>query len=135
YPNKIGKGTSSDLLVQNLDIAPTFLDIAGVKIPDEMQGNSLRETWKTKSPEWRNAIYYHFYEKGWGVPMHYGIRTERYKLIHFYDEIDSWELYDLKEDPSEMNNLIDNLEYSEIIENMKITLTDLQEKYKDNFLN
>ncbi|MCK5731328.1 MAG: sulfatase, partial [Draconibacterium sp.] len=119
YPDEIEKGTSSDLLVQNLDIAPTILDFAKLEKPDDMQGKSLRETWKTKSPEWRNAIYYHFYEKGWGVPMHYGIRTERYKLIHFYDEIDSWELYDLKEDPSEMNNLIDNTDFSEIITNLK----------------
>lgn len=132
YPVEIEKGTSSDLLVQNLDIAPTLLDIAGVKIPDEMQGNSLRETWKTDSSNWRDAIYYHFYEKGWGVSAHCGIRTERYKLIHFYDEVDLWELYHLKEDPSEMNNLIDNPEYSEIIENMKIRLAELQEKYKDN---
>ena len=132
YPDEIEKGTSSDLLVQNLDIAPTILDFAKLEKPDDMQGKSLRETWKTKSPEWRNAIYYHFYEKGWGVPMHYGIRTERYKLIHFYDEIDSWELYDLKEDPSEMNNLIDNTDFSEIITNLKKQLAELQSKYHDN---
>lgn len=132
YPEEIEKGSSSNLLVQNLDIAPTILDFAQLEKPDDMQGKSLRETWNPNSLEWRDAIYYHFYEKGWGVPMHYGIRTDRHKLIHFYGEVDHWELYDLKEDPREMNNLIDEPEFSETMKNMKIKLAELQEKYKDN---
>jgi arylsulfatase A-like enzyme len=135
YPNEIEKGSSSDLLVQNLDIAPTILDFAQVEKPVDMQGKSLRDTWKSNSPQWRDAIYYHFYEKGWGVPMHYGIRTDRHKLIHYYGEVDYWELYDLKEDPTEMNNLIDKPEFSETLKNMKIKLAVLQEKYKDNITN
>jgi arylsulfatase A-like enzyme len=76
-------------------------------------------------------MYYHFYEKGWGVSPHYGVRTDRYKLIHFYDLIDSWELYDLKNDPNEMNNLIQHPEYEQIVKDLKNKLKELQTKYKD----
>jgi arylsulfatase A-like enzyme len=130
YPDKIKKGTVSDQLVLNLDLAPTLLDIAGIEIPAQMQGVSLRETWNMPS-EWRDAIYYHFYEKGWGVSPHYGIRTNGYKLIHFYDLIDAWELYDLQNDPAEMNNLIKHPEYAQVVQDMKIRLKELQEKYND----
>jgi arylsulfatase A-like enzyme len=130
YPDKIDKGTVSEQLILNLDIAPTLLDIAGVDIPTEMQGVSLQKTWDG-SAEWRDAIYYHFYEKGWGVSPHFGIRTERYKLIHFYDLIDTWELYDLLKDPAEMNNLIQDTEYAQIAQDLKIKLKELQSKYKD----
>jgi arylsulfatase A-like enzyme len=129
-PDKIKEGTVSDHLVQNLDIAPTLLDIAGIEIPADMQGISLQKTWDGSS-EWRDAVYYHFYEKGWGVPPHYGIRTDRYKLIHFYDLVDSWELYDLQEDPHEMNNLIRHPEYAQIVRDLTIRLKELQTKYKD----
>ncbi len=129
-PDKIRKGIVSEQLVLNLDIAPTLLDIAGAEIPTSMQGLPLRETWNG-SAEWRDAIYYHFYEKGWGVSPHYGIRTDRYKLLHFYDLIDSWELYDLQEDPNEMSNLIQHPEYTQIIKDLKSQLKELQEKYKD----
>ena len=119
-------------MVQNLDIAPTLLDVAGVPVPVDMQGESLRKTWKENPGEWRDAIYYHYYEKSFGATPHYGIRTERYKLIHFYDIIDSWELYDLEKDPSEMSNLIMAEEYSEQLKIMKTRLSELQEKYKDS---
>ena len=133
YPDKIKNGIVSDQLVLNLDITPTLLDIAKVQIPGEMQGISLQKTWNG-SAEWREAIYYHFYEKGWGVSPHYGIRTERYKLIHFYDLIDSWELYDLQIDPNEMSNLIQDPEYAQIIEELEGKLKELQTKYKDEEL-
>jgi arylsulfatase A-like enzyme len=132
YPAEIKEGTSTDLLVQNLDIAPTLLDIAQVEIPVDMQGNSLRKTWNTSSSQWREAIYYHFYEKGWGVARHYGIRTDRYKLIHFYDDVDFWELYHLKEDPTEMNNVYNDANRKEIISTLKKELNQLQVQYQDN---
>ena len=96
-------------MVQNIDYAPTFLEMAGIKIPSDIQGVSLVPLLKgEKSPKkWRDAIYYHFYEfpAEHMAKRHYGVRTERYKLIHFYNDIDSWELYDLQEDPQEMHNL------------------------------
>lgn len=132
FPGAIQKAIDSDLLVQNLDIAPTILDVAGIEQPEEMQGMSLLATWNSKTSKWRDAVYYHFYEKGWGVPMHYGIRTEQYKLIHFYGELDHWELFDLKKDPAEMNNVYQDVKYAEIIKELEIRLEELQEKYKDD---
>lgn len=131
FPNKIKKGII-EKMVQNIDYAPTFLDFAGVAIPKEIQGKSLKPLLEGKTTSWRNAIYYHYYEfpNEHGVQKHYGIRTERYKLIHFYKDIDEWELYDLKNDPSEMDNLIENKEYQNIIIELKAKLQNLQQQYK-----
>lgn len=103
-----GKRGTIDQLVQNIDYAPTFLELAGVEIPEEIQGKSLLPLLQGKNVEdWRTSLYYHFYEypSEHAVKRHYGIRTERYKLIHFYNDIDTWELYDLQTDPQEMNNI------------------------------
>ncbi len=131
FPPEIKENSQTDLLVQNLDIAPTLLHMAGISVPAEMQGNSLRSIWQETDSKWRDALYYHYYEKGFGATPHYGIRTDRYKLIHFYDLIDSWEFYDLENDPLEMNNLMDNPEYQEVIDNLKIRLDKLQAQYKE----
>jgi arylsulfatase A-like enzyme len=137
YPGKIPAGTVSKNLVLNLDFAPTLLDLAGVNIPEEMQGRSLRPLITGKKPDdWRNSIYYHYYEypHGWhNVKRHYGIRTDRYKLIHFYSDIDAWELYDLEKDPHELNNVYTNSAYVKTVEKLKRELRDLQEQYQDNF--
>ena len=135
YPKELTAGRINEDMVLNLDFAPTFLDFAGVEIPADMQGESLRPLLKGKSIEtWRKSMYYHYYEypHGWhDVRKHYGIRTERYKLIHFYGEMDEWELYDLEKDPNEMNNLYGEKTYQEIVEKLKIELQQLREKYKD----
>ena len=98
-----------DEMVQNIDYAPTFLDLAGAPIPQDLQGESLLPLLREEQgpKKWRDAIYYHFYEypAEHMVKRHYGIRTERYKLIHFYNDIDAWELYDLQTDPQEMHNI------------------------------
>jgi arylsulfatase A-like enzyme len=121
-------------LVQNIDIAPTILDMAGVQIPGRMQGLSLLGLMNDKNKkDWRTALYYHYYEfpNEHMVKKHYGIRTERYKLIHFYDDIDSWELYDLDKDPGEMNNLIDNREYETIKKELLVRLDEIMFEYGD----
>ena len=103
YPNAIPAGQVTDAMALNLDFAPTLLDFAGVSIPDAMQGHSLRPILAgTPTSDWRTSMYYHYYEypHGWhDVKKHYGIRTTQYKLIHYYDDIDEWELYDLSKDP------------------------------------
>jgi arylsulfatase A-like enzyme len=122
-------------LVQNIDYAPTFLDIANVKIPEAIQGKSLKPLFtENNSVEWRKALYYHYYEfpNEHMVKRHYGIRTDRYKLIHFYDDIDVWELYDLQNDPKEMENLYEKESYLPIINELKEELKLLQEEYQDN---
>ncbi len=131
FPNEIKGKSQTELLTQNIDIAPTLLDVAGFPVPDDMQGTSLRKIWKKNNVKWRDAVYYHYYEKGFGASPHYGIRTKRYKLIHFYDVIDAWELYDLKTDPHEMHNLYSDPAYEKKIKELKNKLMDLKSRYKD----
>ncbi len=134
YPKLLKPGTKSDKLVQNIDFAPTFLELAGVPVPDDMQGVSLTPLLKGKNPDnWRKSLYYHYYEFP-GIHMakrHYGIRTEQYSLIHFYYDIDEWELYDLEKDPAQMNNVIDHPEYMEIRNTLHHQLDSLVKMYKD----
>lgn len=134
YPKEIKAGTVVDELIQNLDFAPTFLDYAGSSIPKDIQGESFREIVSGKSSQWRDAIYYTYYEfpGEHNVQRHYGIRTNRYKLIHFYYDSDVWELYDLMKDPHEMNNLYDNPEYAVIQKEMHLKLIEIREKYGDS---
>lgn len=121
-------------MVQNIDYAPTFLEMAGVEIPEDIHGESMVPLLKGEDPAtWRKSLYYHFYEypAEHMVKRHYGVRTERYKLIHFYNDIDSWELYDLKEDPQEMHNLYHKAEYAPVIKELKAELWRLQEQYNN----
>ncbi len=121
-------------MVQNIDYGPTFLDIAGVEKPADMQGESLLPLLEGKHPaDWRDDLYYHFYEypAEHMVKRHYGVRDSRYKLIHFYNDIDKWELYDLQEDPCEMNNLYGKPGMEEVTARMMKRLKAAQEKYDD----
>jgi arylsulfatase A-like enzyme len=135
YPDGISAGQIADALVLNLDTAPTLLDFAGVQVPHEMQGRSLRPlTEGGTADDWRHAVYYHYYEypHGWhDVRPHYGIRTDRYKLIHFYGDLDVWELYDLEHDPYELNNLYGDDGSSEITQELVEELRSLQRELGD----
>lgn len=125
-------------LVQNIDYAPTFLDLAGLPIPEDIQGVSLLPLLKGENPkDWRKSLYYHFYEypAEHAVCRHYGVRTERYKLMHFYNDIDSWELYDLQADPSEMHNLYGQPGTEEITRQLMDELERLQVLYDDPIRN
>ncbi len=134
YPKEIKANTIVDELVQNLDYAATFLDYAGIEKPKDVQGESFRNIVSGKSSDWRDAVYYTYYEhpSEHNVQRHYGIRTKRYKLIHFYYDDDNWELYDLEKDPKEMNNVYDNPEYAEIKADMHKKLEDIRKKYGDS---
>jgi len=132
--NMIKAGSLNADLVQNLDFAPTFLDLAEIEIPADIQGRSFKKQLMGKKvPDWRDAVYYHYYEyPGWHmVKKHYGVRTDRYKLIHFYDDIDAWELYDLQKDPMEMNNVYNNPDYKTVQDQLLQKLKELRIKYKD----
>ncbi len=136
-PDALKKGFEIDNLAINADIAPTILDYAGVKIPKDMQGESLRpllEQQKNADKKWRKSMYYQYFEypKWHRVQPHYGVRTDRYKLIHYYYNIDTWEFFDLESDPNELTNQYNNAEYADIIEDLKKELTSLQEQYDDN---
>ncbi len=121
-------------LVQNIDYTPTFLDLAGLPIPEDIQGVSLLPLLKGENPsDWRKSLYYHYYEypAEHAVRRHYGVRTERYKLMHFYQDIDAWELYDLQEDPTEMHNLYGQPGTEELTKELKAELESLQVQYDD----
>jgi arylsulfatase A-like enzyme len=134
YPKEVKPGSINEDIVLNLDFAPTFLDYAGAPIPDDIQGESMRAVLSGKTPKnWRTSMYYHYYEYPavHSVKRHYGVRTQRYKLIHFYNDIDEWELYDLKKDPREMKNILNDPAYANIVTELKAELKRLRKKYKD----
>lgn len=132
YPKGVRAGQQVEQLVLNLDLAPTLLDLAGLGIPADMQGASMKKLLQGKKvKDWRQQIYYHYYGKAFGLTAHYGIRTNRYKLIRFYDPVSTWELYDLQSDPQEMQNLIGKPEHAALVASLKRELSSLQLKYKD----
>nr|WP_299384043.1 sulfatase [Allomuricauda sp.] len=133
WPGVIQPGSTVDGMVQNLDFAPTFLDLAGGKeLSNQMQGESFKNLLKNPNEEFKHAIYYHYYDYPafHMVKKQYGVRTKRFKLIHFYDDIDQWEFYDLQKDPNEMNNAINDKSYGKEIKIMHEKLDSLQVLYK-----
>ena len=131
WPGKIKPGTRYKQLIQNIDYAPTFLEVCGIKTPEgaEIQGKSFATLFENPDKKLRDAIYYHYYEKGGhGVPLHEGVRDDRYKLINFYDN-DGLNLFDLEKDPKEMKDVSKNPEYQEILKQMKDKLSKLRENY------
>ena len=136
YPKAIKAGSTSNAISMNVDFAPTFLDFAGIEIPSDIQGASLKPVLvnEGKTPaDWRKAAYYHYYEypAEHSVKRHYGIRTQDFKLIHFYNDIDEWEMYDMKADPREMNNVFGKPEYAEKQKELMQLLQETQKQYKD----
>ena len=130
-----GKHGDIAQMVQNIDYAPTILEAAGVDVPDDIQGKSMLPLLKGKKPrDWRKSLYYHYYEypAEHSVCKHYGVRTKRYSLIHFYDDIDAWELYDLKRDPQQMHNIYGKPGTERITRKLKEELLRLQVQYNDS---
>ncbi len=123
WPGVARPGSVNKDIVSNLDFAETFLDAAGVAVPDDMQGRSLVPLLQGRTPDdWRKSFYYHYYEfpAVHSVRRHYGVATGRYKLIHFYpnrwdpNPIDEWELYDLESDPKELHNVCGDPKYAAV---------------------
>jgi arylsulfatase A-like enzyme len=158
WPGKVKPGSVNHNLISNLDFAETFLDLAGADTPDDMQGQSLKPLLLGKpsggsttvppmtigfsnklvdcsQPSFRDALYYHYYEfngerrTAHMVRRHYGVRTDRYKLIHFYN-LDEWELYDLEKDPREMRSRYDDPDYASIVAQLKTRVAGLQKQYQ-----
>jgi arylsulfatase A-like enzyme len=138
YPGHIAPGTRVAAPIQNIDYAATFLDYAGLPPREEIQGRSLRAVADGTPPaDWRDAIYYHYYEyvRGPGnhaVSAHYGIKSDRFKLIRFYGHVNAWEFYDLASDSNEMRNRIDDPAMQSQIAEMKRRLADLRAQYRDD---
>ncbi len=133
WPGVIQPGSSAGGLVQNLDMAGTFLAIAGVPVPETMQGLSLVPLMKGEQPaDWRTSLYYQYFEgegKVHNVYKHYGVRTDRYKLAHFHT-LGEWEFYDLEKDPQEMQNQYANPDYADQVAALRAELARLREQYR-----
>lgn len=135
WPGVTKPGTENSDIVSNIDLPETFLDIAGIDVPSDMQGRSMVPILKGKTPgNWRREHYYHYYEYPGShmVKRHYGISTDRYKLMHYYYDIDEWEMYDLKADPREMKNIYNDPSYSSIRKNLHKRLKKLMKQYGDS---
>lgn len=131
-----------DEFVQNIDYAPTILDMAGLAIPDDIQGESFLPLLQGQKPSrvltaegkgWRKSLYYHYYEypAEHAVRRHYGVRTERYSLMHFYNDIDEWELFDLEKDPLQLKNIYGEPGTEKVTEELRKELIRLQTLYDD----
>ncbi len=134
WPGVTRPGTRTPALVQNIDFAPTFLDIAGVAVPAGMQGRSVVPILRGRVPDdWRTSIYYRYYEypNEHGVYPHYGVRTRRHKLI-YYHTLGEWELFDLKQDPHELHSVYDDPACAEIRARLKRELARLRKLYGDD---
>ncbi len=135
WPKVIEQGIVSNEMVQNLDFAQTFLEAAQIQVPNDLQGKSMMPLLMNEKGNWnRDAVYYHYYEypSFHMVKRHYAIITKDYKLMHFYYDVDEWELYDRVNDPSEMQNVYDDPAYSSIRKDLQNRLSDLRFKYGDS---
>lgn len=137
WPGHIKAGSTSDSIVSNLDFPETFLDVAGVEIPGDMQGKSLVPLLEGNTPDdWRKSFYYHYYENpgGHNVARHYGVTNGKHKLIHFYalegKKIDDWELFDLSKDPNELQSVYDDPDYAQVRSEMMDELDRLRSLYQ-----
>lgn len=147
YPRGIKPGSVSEDIALNVDFAETFLDYAGVSIPQDMQGRSLRPLLEGETPgDWRKSMYYRYWmhRPHFDVAAHFGVRTDRYKLIYYYglplgaagalDEPTppEWELFDLQKDPAEMKNVYDDPAYTDVVNELKAKLRRLREELEDD---
>jgi len=147
YPREIKPGSVSDDIVTNVDFAETFLDYAGVPIPGDMQGRSMRSLLRGSTPkDWPRSMYYRYWMHGahFNVAAHFGVRTKRYKLIYYYGlglgvrgakktpTPPEWELFDLNKDPKEMNNVYDDPAYGNIVKELKAELIRLRKELGDD---
>jgi arylsulfatase A-like enzyme len=134
WPGAIKPGTRSDAMVLNVDFAPTFLDCAGLPVPAEMQGRSIVPILKGRTPaDWRTSIYYRYYHDpgDHNTRAHYGVRTKTHKLIYFWKK-DQWELYDLVNDPNELNNLYGQPGQEQLTASLKAELLRLKKAVRDD---
>jgi arylsulfatase A-like enzyme len=133
WPGVVQPGTRVDAMIQNIDHAPTFLEVAGVKVPDDIQGRSLVPILKNKGQapdDWREAIFYYYSGEGTHrVAAHNGVRTDRYKLFYL-PGTDEWQMFDLKEDPLEMVSVHEHPEYAGVREKMERIYHELRTKYE-----
>ena len=139
WPGVVKPGSTNRAIVSNLDFAGTFLDLAGVDVPADMQGHSLRPLLEGRAPaDWRKSFYYQYYEYPavHSVRRHYGVATDRYRLVHFYpsrwdpNPIDEWEMYDVKSDPKQMHSVYGDPKYAKVQSELEQELGRLRRELK-----
>lgn len=134
WPGHIAAGSTTEAMALNVDVAPTFLELAGLKAPAEVQGRSLLPVLEGHTPQdWRKSMYYRYYHYPGDhqVQPHYGVRTERHKLIYF-NRIDQWELFDLQTDPHELNNIYAAPSSAQTVKTLKTELNRLRTELDDH---
>ncbi len=132
WPGVVKPATRPAAMVQNIDYAPTFVDIAGGRSPEALHGRSMVPVLRGQTPaDWRKSIYYHYYDPGHGVAKHYGVRTEKHTLAHFYTT-DEWELFDLEKDPKELRSVYADPAYAATATELKAELERLRTQFKDD---
>lgn len=132
WPGVVKPGSRFFPMVQNIDYAETFVEMAGAKSPDGLHGKSLVPILRGETPsDWRKSIYYHFYAPGYGIEKHYGVRTDRYTLAHYY-ETDEWEMFDNRKDPQQLHSVYADPEYAPAVEELKAELARLRKLYQDS---
>lgn len=137
YPRMIQPGQTFDQMTLNLDVTPTFLELAGVKVPETMQGRSLVPFFKGQAPKnWRTDWLYEYYEYPGphDVRKNRGVRTDRYKLIHYYEEPQEFELYDLQEDPGELHNLYGDARHASLVKDLRNRIEELRKETDDHYV-
>jgi arylsulfatase A-like enzyme len=131
WPGQTKAGCRIEPIVLNVDFAPTLLSLAGLSPPESMQGRSIVPLLRGRRPaDWRNAFYYRFYESAYGIGPHEGIRTDRYKLVHYLYGDHAWELYDLDSDPQELRNLLDDPSLAEVVQRLRARLDTMRKELR-----
>jgi arylsulfatase A-like enzyme len=134
WPGVIKAGSVQDALAINPDFAPTFMDLAGLAVPADMQGRSLQPLFRGQRPQdWRTSFYYRYYHDpgDHNTRAHLGVRTETHKLIHYWKK-DQWEMFDLVRDPAELHNLYSDPAQQEVVKRLKAELLRLKRELKDD---
>lgn len=133
WPGVVQPGSRPTALVQNIDYASTFVEIAGGRAPDTLHGRSIVPILRGETPaDWRKSLYYHYYDPGHGVTRHYGVRTERYTLANFYP-LNEWELYDNEKDPLQLRSVYADPGYAQTVTELKAELERLRARFESGF--
>jgi N-acetylglucosamine-6-sulfatase len=132
WPGVVKPGTRFTEMIQNIDYAPTFMEMAGGQAPAGVHGRSIVPVLKAETPaDWRQSIYYHFFSAGGHmVPIHYGVRTPRHTLAYF-PATNEWELFDLEKDPTQMRSVYADPAYATTVTELKAELANLRTRYGD----
>jgi arylsulfatase A-like enzyme len=130
WPGVTKPGSRPQKMIQNIDYAPTLMEAAGLKVPEEIQGRSIAPVLKGEADDWRKSLYYSYYEKGeHNVPQHFGVRTATHKLFYL-PESNEWQMFDLEKDPQELKSVAGNPAYAKVQQELTKEFHRLREHYE-----